>query len=64
VTTDGVNFAAVWQHADKIDVNKIESNDIAAILRTYGVEAARYDLSLFVCVYVAMLSLIFTCRCV
>jgi DNA-directed RNA polymerase I subunit RPA1 len=41
VTTDGVNFAAAWQHADRIDVNSIDSNDIAAILRTYGVEAAR-----------------------
>jgi DNA-directed RNA polymerase beta' subunit len=41
VTTDGVNFKAAWLHADKIDVNKIESNDIAALLRTYGVEAAR-----------------------
>ena len=41
VTTDGVNFAAAWQLGDRIDVNRIESNDIAAILRTYGVEAAR-----------------------
>jgi DNA-directed RNA polymerase I subunit RPA1 len=31
----------MWERSDIIDVNSIYSNDIAAILRTYGVEAAR-----------------------
>jgi DNA-directed RNA polymerase I subunit RPA1 len=31
----------MWEHDDFIDVNKITSNDIAAVLKTYGVEAAR-----------------------
>jgi len=39
--TDGCNFEAAWNHPDMIDVNAIQSNDVAAILRTYGVEAAR-----------------------
>lgn len=41
LTTEGVNFGAMWEHDDFIDVNKITSNDIAAVLKTYGVEAAR-----------------------
>eukprot|EP00899_Mesostigma_viride_P013846 jgi/Mesvir1/22462/Mv18493-RA.1 len=42
VQTDGVNFMGVWEHAaDVVDVDHIRSNDVAAILRTYGVEAAR-----------------------
>ena len=39
--TDGVNLEAAAQHEDVIDVTRILSNDIAAILRMYGVEAAR-----------------------
>ncbi|OWB56488.1 hypothetical protein B5S28_g2391 [[Candida] boidinii] len=39
--TEGVNFAAMWEHEAFIDVNGIRSNDIAAVLKTYGVEAAR-----------------------
>jgi DNA-directed RNA polymerase I subunit RPA1 len=32
----------MWEYADEaVDLNFIKSNDIAAILRTYGVEAAR-----------------------
>lgn len=41
LTTEGVNFRAMWEHNDFVDVNNITSNDIAAVLRTYGVEAAR-----------------------
>ncbi|XXQ33022.1 DNA-directed RNA polymerase subunit [Plasmodiophora brassicae] len=41
VQTDGVNFSYVWEHADAIDVNQIRTNDIAALLTTYGVESAR-----------------------
>ena len=41
LTTEGVNFQAMWDQDDFINVNSISSNDIAAVLRTYGVEAAR-----------------------
>ncbi|ORZ31924.1 hypothetical protein BCR44DRAFT_1539185 [Catenaria anguillulae PL171] len=41
VGTDGVNLRAMWTFDDVIDVHQIYTNDIAAILRTYGVEAAR-----------------------
>jgi len=41
VQAEGVNFEAVWALSDIFDVNKIASNDIAAIARCYGVEAAR-----------------------
>ena len=41
LTTEGVNFKAMWEQDDYIDVNSITSNDISAVLRTYGVEAAR-----------------------
>mmetsp|Transcript_24066 Transcript_24066/g.48601 ORF Transcript_24066/g.48601 Transcript_24066/m.48601 type:complete len:358 (-) Transcript_24066:353-1426(-) len=47
--TAGVNFFALWQYEDIIDVNKIFSNDIYGVLVTYGIEAARnflhYELS-------------------
>ncbi|KAI8391772.1 uncharacterized protein BYT42DRAFT_642179 [Radiomyces spectabilis] len=39
--TEGVNLRGMWDHSNIIDVNYIDTNDIAAILRTYGVEAAR-----------------------
>ncbi|CAM0140636.1 hypothetical protein VKS41_006661 [Umbelopsis sp. WA50703] len=39
--TEGVNLKGLWQFADIIDVSCIDTNDIAAVLRTYGVEAAR-----------------------
>lgn len=40
--TEGVNLKAAWNFAhDIVDLNKITTNDIGAILRTYGVEAAR-----------------------
>ncbi|CAD1810725.1 RNA polymerase Rpb1, domain 5 family protein [Candida parapsilosis] len=41
LTTEGVNFKAMWEQDDFISVNAITSNDIASVLRTYGVEAAR-----------------------
>lgn len=41
LTTEGVNFKALWEQADFIDINGIRSNDIYAVLKTYGVEAAR-----------------------
>ncbi|ORE11227.1 beta and beta-prime subunits of DNA dependent RNA-polymerase [Rhizopus microsporus var. microsporus] len=39
--TEGVNLRGMWAFSDIIDVNYIDTNDIAAILNTYGVEAAR-----------------------
>ncbi|KAL7238531.1 hypothetical protein ACSBR2_004591 [Camellia fascicularis] len=39
--TAGVNFTALWGMQDDIDVTRIYSNNIHAILSTYGVEAAR-----------------------
>lgn len=39
--TDGVNLNGLWEYGDLVDMNKIETNDIAAVLRTFGVEAAR-----------------------
>ncbi|CAR27697.1 hypothetical protein ZYGR_0N01820 [Zygosaccharomyces rouxii] len=41
LTTEGVNFQAMWDQEMFIDVDGIRSNDVAAVLRTYGVEAAR-----------------------
>ncbi|GAA6038963.1 hypothetical protein JCM8097_000597 [Rhodosporidiobolus ruineniae] len=40
--TEGVNLRALWSNGDGIvDLNRLSTNDIGAILRTYGVEAAR-----------------------
>ena len=41
LTTEGVNISGLWQFASHLDICQIQSNDIAAILHTYGVEAAR-----------------------
>jgi len=41
IQTDGVNFPEIYKHQQLFDVTRISSNDIAAILRMYGVEAAR-----------------------
>ncbi|CAG8520153.1 426_t:CDS:2 [Acaulospora morrowiae] len=41
MVTEGVNFSCIWLYDNILDINKIYSNDIAAILKTYGVEAAR-----------------------
>nr|ALK02047.1 RNA polymerase I largest subunit [Starmerella magnoliae] len=39
--TEGVNFGAMWNEHMFVDVDRIKSNDVAAVLHTYGVEAAR-----------------------
>ncbi|CAN6630045.1 DNA-directed RNA polymerase I subunit Rpa190p [Trichomonascus vanleenenianus] len=39
--TEGVNFKAMWEEDLVVDVNGILSNDVTAVLKTYGVEAAR-----------------------
>ena len=41
IQTDGVSFETAWEFSDVIDINNVTSNDIAAVLNTYGVEAAR-----------------------
>ncbi|BFZ63239.1 hypothetical protein YB2330_004359 [Saitoella coloradoensis] len=41
LATEGINFKGMWEYQDIIDKDTMYSNDIAAILRTYGVEAAR-----------------------
>ena len=39
---EGINLQAVWQFGHGIvDMNQVYTNDVGAILRTYGVEAAR-----------------------
>lgn len=44
VQTDGVNFQAAWQQSDLVDTAKIGSNDIFAMLQTFGAEACRATL--------------------
>ncbi|CAK9322867.1 unnamed protein product [Citrullus colocynthis] len=39
--TSGVDFMTLWELQDELDVRYIYSNDIHAMLQTYGVEAAR-----------------------
>lgn len=41
LVTEGVNFKAMWEEDLYINVNGITANDISAVLKTYGVEAAR-----------------------
>lgn len=42
MTTEGSNLKGMWELADElIDLDKLGSNDVYAILQTYGVEAAR-----------------------
>ena len=40
--TDGVNFAGAWAAGGgELDALGVTSNDVGAVLRTFGVEAAR-----------------------
>ena len=41
VQTAGVNFGALAQYADMLDLKHVMSNDVHAVLQFYGVEAAR-----------------------
>ena len=36
VTTEGVYFKQIWERDDIIDLKRIDSNDIWAIMQTYG----------------------------
>ncbi|OVA11689.1 RNA polymerase Rpb1 [Macleaya cordata] len=42
--TAGVDFSAFWDMQDDLDIRHVVSNDIHAVLQTYGVEAARATL--------------------
>ena len=44
VQTDGVNFSAAWANDDLVDCANVKTNDVYAMLTTYGVEAARETL--------------------
>ncbi|KAI0451840.1 hypothetical protein F5B21DRAFT_485778 [Xylaria acuta] len=46
IHTDGVNLEAMQKYGDFINPNTIKTNDIAAVLRVYGVEAARQSIIL------------------
>ncbi|KAJ3302464.1 hypothetical protein HDV03_004952 [Kappamyces sp. JEL0829] len=39
--TEGCNLKGIWDYTEYVDIDKIYTNDISAILNTYGVEAAR-----------------------
>ncbi|KAJ3195643.1 hypothetical protein HK101_011458 [Irineochytrium annulatum] len=41
IGTEGINLKGMWDFDNYIDLHQIETNDIAAILETYGIEAAR-----------------------
>ncbi|GMM31841.1 DNA-directed RNA polymerase I core subunit [Martiniozyma asiatica (nom. inval.)] len=41
LVTEGVNFKSMWEYDSFLNVDGITSNDVAAMLKTYGVEAAR-----------------------
>lgn len=45
MVTEGVNFKAMWQEDLFVEVDRITSNDVAAVLHTYGVEAARQTIA-------------------
>ncbi|RGP66425.1 DNA-directed rna polymerase i subunit rpa1 [Fusarium longipes] len=44
IHTAGVNLQAMQRYSDFINPNKIRTNDIAAVLEIYGVEAARQNI--------------------
>jgi DNA-directed RNA polymerase I subunit RPA1 len=46
IHTDGVNLEAMQKYGNFINPNTIKTNDIAAVLRVYGVEAARQSIIL------------------
>ncbi len=44
VQTDGINFEGAWTNTDIVDAPGVTANDVGAVLRTFGVEAARAQL--------------------
>ncbi|ETV70991.1 hypothetical protein H257_13721 [Aphanomyces astaci] len=45
IQTAGLNFQAIWELDDVLDVNRLATNDIYQVLRHYGVEATRASIS-------------------
>ncbi|OQS01274.1 DNA-directed RNA polymerase I subunit RPA1 [Achlya hypogyna] len=45
IQTAGLNFQAIWERNDVLDVNRLVTNDIYQVLLHYGVEAARASIS-------------------
>ncbi|KAH7134853.1 hypothetical protein B0J13DRAFT_480560 [Dactylonectria estremocensis] len=45
IHTSGVNLQAMQRYSDFINPNRIQTNDIAAVLEVYGVEAARHNIA-------------------
>ncbi|KAG7392674.1 DNA-directed RNA polymerase I subunit RPA1 [Phytophthora pseudosyringae] len=45
VQTEGLNFQEIWGFDDILDVNNLATNDVYQVLQTYGVEAARANIS-------------------
>ena len=41
IQTEGINFYEIWKYSEQIFLDEIRSNDIVAVLKTYGVEAAQ-----------------------
>jgi DNA-directed RNA polymerase I subunit RPA1 len=41
VVAEGQNLKGLWHLGDMVDLNMLSSNDIGAIMDTYGVEAGR-----------------------
>ena len=41
VQTEGVNIPAMWMYPEQLHLQRLECNDLQAVLNTYGVEAAR-----------------------
>eukprot|EP01018_Ginkgo_biloba_P016660 Gb_34944 [translate_table: standard] len=39
--TDGINFKVLWMLGDELDLTRLTTNDINAMLEVYGVESAR-----------------------
>jgi DNA-directed RNA polymerase I subunit RPA1 len=41
LVTEGGNLKGLWDLGDMVDLNVLSSNDVGAIMDTYGVEAGR-----------------------
>eukprot|EP00208_Stichococcus_sp_RCC1054_P004326 CAMPEP_0206143018 /NCGR_PEP_ID=MMETSP1473-20131121/19032_1 /ASSEMBLY_ACC=CAM_ASM_001109 /TAXON_ID=1461547 /ORGANISM="Stichococcus sp, Strain RCC1054" /LENGTH=1731 /DNA_ID=CAMNT_0053538243 /DNA_START=203 /DNA_END=5398 /DNA_ORIENTATION=- len=41
VEAQGINFPGIWHHQDLVDIDAVTTNDVGAVGRSLGVEAAR-----------------------
>jgi RNA polymerase Rpb1, domain 5 len=41
LVAEGRNLTGIWDFGDIVDLNVLSSNDIGAVMDTYGVEAGR-----------------------